>query len=178
MFEKNSTGKKVRMIRCHWCATTWCSEVGKRQIKEEGCADYTILEPMLRPRKWEGKRRIRLPRTAHISQTSFDFLELLKESNEHRLIINGYRTRAALFCIDMWLDKLDGAIPVIGERADYADFPLKLLLPPATDEVLQGILAYYKARKKEKVTLSLLVDYFITLTRESVELGKARSGCE
>ena len=148
---------------------------------ENGCADFIMLDPALRPRTWEDgngqdKRRIRKKVTVSLLNANTEFIRLrVLPSNPEKF--HGYFARGVHECVDVWLKQLGDDIPRIPHRDNDDEFSYStesITLMPDTLVAVDRIVGFWKGTN-EQCSRSQVIDYFITLTREANELqdGKA-----
>lgn len=77
-------------------------------------------------------------------------------------------TRKVHAIIDVWLAKLDGAIPELPpDRRVMTEQACVTILPESMDRILEIVKHYEDSNLN--VTQGYVIDYFITLTRKHVE---------
>ena len=161
----------VALSRCHWCATKDCphGNFGQEKIIEGGCRYFTLLDPLLRKRKWEGKRRLRSKFTAHLSDESLDFIRTVILPSNRKM--RGYNTRGVEFCVETIIDQLDGKIPRIPKGMGRGRLnQISPTLMPKYLKALDDIVAHWKGTNDE-VSRSHIIDYFILVIKKKSGKG-------
>lgn len=134
-----------------------------------------MADPMLRKRRWENadgtpKARIRHRATCYFDPVNLEFLRNARFPNTGR---KGKRetvefTRKVHYIVEYWLDLLNGAMPTIPPDTRKQVEGVSVTLMPDRVKQLDAIVKHWKDTK-QSVNRSLVVDYFVTLTRQAAE---------
>lgn len=162
--------------RCHHCANEDCPEGthGQRRIVEGGCPVYERLDPMLRPHRYAGKRRIKKVTTVKLDPENIDFVIKHVLPMDPKML-QGALNRGVELCVKYWLDKAGDEIPIISKADRSGKFvreDRKLAFSPEVLKRMDAVVDHWRGTA-HSTTRSQLINHFIKQTREGVDQQRA-----
>lgn len=175
-------GEKVRLHRCHHCATVECQFCGVHRIVEGGCPIFTMLDPMLRKPRYMNpdgtyKRRINKVTTVKFDPENIDFVrDVIVPSDPKKFL--GHFNRGVIACVNHFFQKYPGEFPVIpaDRLSEFCRIDKKIAFTPESWGLMNDLIEYW-AGTEHKVSRSHLVNYCIQQTMADV-IAQANGGAE